>query len=250
VISLDSATGVATIVGVFVNQHVGRERMAPLRRLELEGGGALTVTDDHVILIDGQWRPAGEATVGSSVGVTIHGAPQTSNTVATIVHSVGAVVNPVTTSGTILAFDIGSNSAGAQGAAAASAPVLASTHSAWLAAPMLNASAFPLPLSAALSRALPTHTQGFYSETLEARFLERLTPYLSMAAPTAATRPMLTAAALALVDASFAVGVGMNAALSTLMPAAGCVATAALALAIGAHGGTARRSSAAKGHAC
>ena len=144
VLSGDS-TGFARVV---VNQHRVPVGMRPMLTIE-HTHGSLTLTPDHVLLVDGTFVTAREVTPGALLG-----AP--SAVVSRVSESAAPIVNPITTSARILAAGPGSG-----------APVLASTHPEWIADVMLAAGAFPLTLSGALSYLFPATTQAYYDSWIE-----------------------------------------------------------------------------------
>ena len=108
--------------------------------------GSLTVTPDHVLRIDGAFAPARTAHVGSVL--SMHGG----DSVVTRVSggATEAIINPITTSGTILAAD------------ETGAPVLASVYGEWIASYLLHSrSLYPLPasLGSGLSLLFPSLVQ-------------------------------------------------------------------------------------------
>lgn len=90
---------------IVANQHQAVDTIAEMITLHTEGG-SLSLTPDHAIFIDGALAAAADAKEGSilSNGVVNH-----------ITKGKGAIINPVTASGTILAVDSGE-------------PVLATTY--------------------------------------------------------------------------------------------------------------------------
>ena len=174
---LASASEVTRVIAV---QHVGggggsAPAMAPLLRLEYvptsdDGAlrGTIELTLDHVLSVDGRMVPAREVRVGSTLDAGRRGGDGGGDSggglrVERVVESAeaGTVVNPQTTSGTILA-------AGAHGP-----PVVATTFGEWIAGPMLSPAgrlACRFGASSALSYLLPQATQAFYDRHLEGAF--------------------------------------------------------------------------------
>ena len=183
VVSLAAAGSAPTLERVILNQHRRGDAWAPLLRLETARGAALTVTPDHVLMLDGAFTAAARAAPGS---LTSAGA------VVAIRPSAGSVVNPVTTSGTILVSD----------AAAPREPVLAATHPEWVAPLLLAAPSLVLPATRLASRVAPATTQVAY-EALEPA-LAAATPHLQRYA---AVAPATLPAGVAVADAGFAVAV-------------------------------------------
>ena len=162
------AEGTLSLERIVVNQHKGNTRTSSFIELH-HSAGILTLTPDHVLVIDGSFAPSRDAMPGSTL--TLAG-----GTLATVKHlanTFGAITNPVTASGTILA-------AGLTGE-----PVVAATHPEWSAAFMMSRQA-PLPLFYALSATFPATTQAYYEAVLEPLF-DALGHHLQPAALTAST---------------------------------------------------------------
>ena len=152
---------------VLVNQHravsMSSAKAAPMVTISHAGGGTLTLTPDHMLLIDGAFRPARDAKPGSRL-------EPASSVVTAVAATTDAIVNPLTASSTILA-------AGATGA-----PVVASCLPEWVAGVLVDSAIFPLPfvLSPVAARIFPAAAQAFYDDVLEDLFdvtvprLERL----------------------------------------------------------------------------
>jgi len=134
---------------VIVNQHATEEwRLSSMVSIK-HTGGSLSLTPDHVLKVDGQFKPAREVIQGSMLEPGFE--------VLVVSPSVGGIINPITTANTILAADIDGM------------PVLASTHPEWVAEYLLSATVYPSPfsLSALLSYLFPERAQEFYSAHLE-----------------------------------------------------------------------------------
>lgn len=151
---------------VLVNQHradAASDRTAPMVTISHAGGGTLTLTPDHMLLIDGAFQPARNAKPGSRL-------EPASSVVTAVAATTDAIVNPLTASSTILA-------SGATGT-----PVVASCLPEWVAGILVDSAVFPLPfvLSPAAARLFPASVQAFYDDVLEGVFdamvpsLERL----------------------------------------------------------------------------
>jgi hypothetical protein len=171
----------ATVTRVVVNQHAGVKAAAPMLTLHFEGG-SLSLTADHVLLLDGVPSAARLAAVGSVLS--------SGRKVSAVTHGSQTVVNPITAAGTILAAD------------ASGEPVVAATANEWLADVLL--SAYPkYTLSFKLAAVFPASVQAFYNSALE--------PFFSLAAPhlqhvKAAAPPTAIIAGLALGDTVLAAG--------------------------------------------
>ena len=200
---------------------------APLLRLEYvttndDGalGGSIELTPDHVLSVNGRMVPARDVRIGSTLDAARGGGggggggdggggggggdSSGSLRVERVVESAepGAVVNPQTTSGTILA------------AAAQGAPVVATTYGDWLAGPMLSPVgrlACRYGAASALSYFFPQATQAFYDRHLERAF-DAAGPGLVRAAR-AMPAPLAVAAVVAadlLVAVGFVVASGAS----------------------------------------
>ena len=146
------AEGTLSLERIVVNQHKGNTRASSFIELH-HSAGILTLTLDHVLVIDGSFAPSRDAMPGSTL--TLAG-----GTLASVMHvanTFGTITNPVTASGTILA-------AGLTGE-----PVVAATHPEWSAAFMMSQKA-PLPLFYALSTTFPATAQAYYEAVLEPLF--------------------------------------------------------------------------------
>lgn len=183
VVSLDAATHAPVLDYVVVNQHVEDAHTTKLLKIETADGAALTVTPDHVIFTDGEFVAASDAVIGKSLSAGV---------VARVSEISGGIVNPVTTSGTILAADV----------AAPGKPLLASTHPSWIASFMLSAPTFPFVATRILARIAPEAVQQSY-EAVEPRIADAL-PSMQLA-QSAMPRLALPLAVLA-ADAAFALG--------------------------------------------
>ena len=178
------ASGLA-LARVLVVQHLGSRVHRPLLEIS-HAAGSLRLTSDHLLVVDGSFTPARLARVGSSLSL----ADGTLTNITRVRSVSGRVINPVTSSGTILA-------------AAAGAPVLSSTHPEW-SAPFTLASAAPAyPCFQLLSYLFPQRTQAYYDMALEPLFRLALLPYAAEAA--AAPTALLQGVALA-ADATAAAG--------------------------------------------
>jgi hypothetical protein len=140
---------------VIVNQHAAAQVVSATLTLE-HAGGELALTPDHLLKIDGAFQPAANV----KIGAVLDGGDGGAVTVSKIVAGAHRVVNPLTTSGTILA-------AGSEGA-----PVLAATFPVWVGDLLLGSTLYPLPhsLTAVASRFFPHSVQAFYDARLEAFF--------------------------------------------------------------------------------
>jgi hypothetical protein len=131
---------------VVVNQHLKSKQTAKLFTLR-SGESALSLTANHLIWIDGEFKPAREAKVGSILS--------RGHVVESIMESQGRIINPITRSGTILAMEEGSF-------------VLAATGEEWLSDILFS---YPnYSLSIALGSMFPTQVQSYYDAVLEPIF--------------------------------------------------------------------------------
>ena len=138
------AAGALSFERVVVNQHKANPLASALLEVH-HSAGVLSLTPDHVLLVDGAFAPARDAKPGSALAL----ADGTAAVVERVATAHGAVVNPVTASGTIVADG-----------------VVAATHPEWSAGFML-ASGVPLPLFYAAAAAFPATTQAYYDAVLE-----------------------------------------------------------------------------------
>ena len=115
--------------------------------------GELSLTPDHVLLVDGEWAAARTVKVGSSLSGSI---------VTAVSQGFGGIINPVTTNGMIVA-------AGPTGK-----PVVSSAYPEWIAEYMLeqNNGYYPLPvsMSSMLAYFFPATVQAYWDEVLEHAF--------------------------------------------------------------------------------
>jgi len=142
-------SGAASTTRVVVNQHTPQPAVSAHLLTLRHAAGYLALTPDHVLLVDGAFAPARTVTPGS----TLSGG----EVVERVSHGFGAVINPITVDGKILA-------AGLEGQ-----PVVAATANEWAADALLSPYArFSLAFS--LSAAFPQTTQQYYDEYLEPIF--------------------------------------------------------------------------------
>merc|ERR1719284_920339 len=164
----------AAATRVVVNQHAGVKATSPMLTLHFEGG-ALALTPDHVLLVDGAYAPARLAAVGSLLS--------SGRKVTAITRGQQGIVNPITVAGTILA------------AGPAGEPVVAATAPEWSADVLL--SAYPkYTLSFNLAFLFPASVQAFYNAALE--------PFFSVAVPR--LEQVKAAAPVPIVAVGFALG--------------------------------------------
>jgi len=136
--------GDLTVSRVITNQHLlPVPRLSTLLTIHFDGG-SLTVTPDHMLYIDHSLHPARAATVGSWLDDAKGGVRR----VSAVTMVAGAIINPHTTAGTIVA-------AGAVGA-----PILATTYGEWIADAM-PAITVQATISHAISLVLPHSSQAF-----------------------------------------------------------------------------------------
>jgi hypothetical protein len=173
------ASGVLSLERVIVNQHKANPLASALLELR-HSAGVLALTPDHVLLVDGAFGPARDATPGSTLKL----ADGTKIVVERVTKGHGAVINPLTASGTIVAGG-----------------VIASSHPEWTFA---WAGKVPFPLFYGLAAAFPTTTQGYYDAVLEPLF-DALGANLR---PSALGASALVAP-LALADVAAALGLGL-----------------------------------------
>ena len=109
---LTSTDGSLSTTRVVVNQHASADTKAEMITLHMANGRtALSLTPSHAIYVDGELVAASDAKVGSLL-TTAEGKK---TKITRVVRNVATIINPVTTTGTILASDHGP-------------PVLAASH--------------------------------------------------------------------------------------------------------------------------
>ena len=169
---------------VIVNQHAAVKKYSSMVTLEHETG-SLTLTPDHVVYADGSFQPAGNVGVGALL--------EPASKVTKISTTTHGIINPLTTSGTILA-------AGPTGA-----PVVSSALSEWIADLVLGSTVYPLPysLASATSYLFPRSVQAFYDAQLEQFFASTSTDLkgLKAAVPAPVALAILAAFDVACVGA-------------------------------------------------
>lgn len=169
---------------VIVNQHAAVKKYSSMVTLEHETG-SLTLTRDHVVYADGAFQPAGNVGVGALL--------EPASKVTKISTTTHGIINPLTTSGTILA-------AGPTGA-----PVVSSALSEWIADLVLGSTVYPLPysLASATSYLFPRSVQAFYDAQLEQFFASTSTDLkgLKAAVPAPVALAILAAFDVACVGA-------------------------------------------------
>ena len=163
ILSLISSCAQTEATRVIVNQHAAVTKYSNMLTLEHETG-SLTLTPDHVVYADGVFQPAGNVGVGALL--------EPASKVTKISKAAHGIINPLTTSGTILA-------AGPTGA-----PVVSSALSEWIADLVLESTVYPLPysLASAASFLFPHSVQAFYDAQLEQFFTSTSTDLKSLKA--------------------------------------------------------------------
>ena len=116
-VAVDGGLEVTRIV---VNQHQHDDDEAELLVLHLSSGAELVLTPTHAIFADGALVAASEATVGAVLECRAEVGAAAKVVVERVERTRGAVINPVTAAGTLLASDRGP-------------PVLAASHPMWIA---------------------------------------------------------------------------------------------------------------------
>jgi len=140
------------VTRVIVNQHARADVVMPALTLHL-AKGALSCTPDHALFLDSALRAASEARVGS----VLMNARGEAVAVTSITRMDSAsVVNPITTTGTLLVSD-----------EQASEAIVAASHPIWIAAHALDSRPRSLSLCNALSFLFPKSTQTFYDTLIE-----------------------------------------------------------------------------------
>jgi hypothetical protein len=88
VLGRDGATSVVAV------QHKAVDTISPMLTFDLADGSSVTMTPDHALFVDGALVAAADAKVGSSVSTGV---------ITRITKGEGAIINPVTADGTIVA---------------------------------------------------------------------------------------------------------------------------------------------------
>jgi len=141
-------SGAASTTRVVVNQHTPQPAVSAHLLTLRHAAGYLALTPDHMVLVDGAFAPARTVTPGSTLSGEV---------VERVSHGFGAVINPITADGKILAAGL------------AGQPVVAATANEWAANALLSPYArFSLAFS--LSAAFPQTTQQYYDDYLEPIF--------------------------------------------------------------------------------
>lgn len=120
-LAMNPATGTVFGDRVWSNMHLRSEELAPLIEIK-HPLGQLTVTPDHLLYVDGEYKPARSVVVGSTMMITTLSTEQAGSKISSvIVESVdatkrGRVANPLTHSGLLLiAAGAGAESGGEAG---------------------------------------------------------------------------------------------------------------------------------------
>ena len=194
---------------IIVNEHVVMEETSPMLTIA-HADGELKLTPDHVLLVDGAFKPAREAAVGATLS--------SGSRVEHVTASAGGIINPITTSGRVLA-------AGKIGM-----PVVASVYGAWIADYFLDVATYPVPysLGSGLSYAFPELVQAYHDAWLEPAFMSSFKGLdaISASAPSAVVGLVVVG-----LDVALAAGLGAYALATNLATA---VAVAAVAVAAAA----------------
>jgi len=177
---------------VVVNEHVaehspaGKASMLTLHYPQ----GSLTVTPDHYIRMGESFAPASDAIAGG----TLHG-PEGQTTISRVeAAGLEVIVNPITTSGTILAADPGG------------LPVEATTFGGWIAPQVLGSWHMALPLAKTMSYLFPATAQAFHDALVEpflpsAAGIEHLKTLVQFAVKYPGAKPGMSA----IIDISFTI---------------------------------------------
>eukprot|EP00316_Scyphosphaera_apsteinii_P022921 CAMPEP_0119300124 /NCGR_PEP_ID=MMETSP1333-20130426/2124_1 /TAXON_ID=418940 /ORGANISM="Scyphosphaera apsteinii, Strain RCC1455" /LENGTH=1172 /DNA_ID=CAMNT_0007301789 /DNA_START=49 /DNA_END=3567 /DNA_ORIENTATION=- len=169
---------------VIVNQHRAKFASSEVLTIVHERG-SIALTPDHVLFVDGEFVASRHAVPGSILSSGVK--------VMAVQRGVDGVINPLTTSGKVLAASHGE-------------PVVASTYPEWIARYMLDVTLTPLPISFSnvLSLVFPAHTQAFYDALVEPIFPASSGSYRSyLEAVPAALVPLAVFAGDVIVSFSF-----------------------------------------------
>jgi len=164
VLTADTVSGAMLATRVIVNQHVVQPAGILSELLTVHyAKGSIALTPDHVISINGQMASAKTITPGSTLAMPNADGGFSNVVVEAVTKSTGGIINPLTTTGTILA-------------AADGEPVLASAYPEWIAATFLGTRFYPLPISICnlISFLFPKLTQDFYDTYLEELFWQNI----------------------------------------------------------------------------
>jgi len=132
---LTATDGELAITSVVVNQHASEHVTSAMVNVRTADGTTLSMTPDHALLVDGKFAAASTAKVGTSL---VNARGRAVRITRVDVLNEAKVINPVTTTGTILASDNG-------------APVLAASHPIWIAPLVASSSTVRGIVNAALA---------------------------------------------------------------------------------------------------
>ena len=144
-----AADGGLEVTRIVVNQHQHDDDEAELLVLHLSSGAELVLTPTHAIFADGALVAASEATVGAVLECRAEVGAAAKVVVERVEKTRGAVINPVTAAGTLLASDRGP-------------PVLAASHPIWIA---------PILVGSVVARALVNAALGAVGDSERVRSL-------------------------------------------------------------------------------
>ena len=157
-----SDVSIPILTRVIVSQHRKQAHLStPVLRISYgKSKTSVMMTPDHVMLLNGLYRPARVASVGDVVFTGM-----ANETITSITQERKGFINPVTTSGTIYVTE-----------GDLSIPLLASTYPEWISDAMLGSSVFPTAtLSNLASYLFPEIVQQYYDDHLEALFEKHTT---------------------------------------------------------------------------
>eukprot|EP00287_Rhodomonas_sp_CCMP768_P008600 CAMPEP_0196733494 /NCGR_PEP_ID=MMETSP1091-20130531/12520_1 /TAXON_ID=302021 /ORGANISM="Rhodomonas sp., Strain CCMP768" /LENGTH=465 /DNA_ID=CAMNT_0042076869 /DNA_START=26 /DNA_END=1423 /DNA_ORIENTATION=+ len=135
---------------IVMNQHIFHSHLQSTLLTIDHDKGQLSVTPDHILPIDGELQAARNIRIGSHLVTPLDGVV----TVSRIASKVSGIINPVTTSGVIVAADI-------QGS-----PVVSSTFGEWM-LPLMAAKPLPYSIINMLASLFPETGQAFHDLVLE-----------------------------------------------------------------------------------
>lgn len=195
---------------VLLTEHRAEPHSADMLTLH-HTEGTLSLTPDHVLLVDGAFAPARSARTGS----VLTGARGDTFTVMRVEAGHAGIINPITVAGTILAVGASGN------------PIVASTYGDWIADWLLGTTVWPLPFSfaSALAFLFPVSVQTYHDTWLEPIIVRVATALKT-------TKRSVPSIFVAMIVATFDVALAFGFAAFSLVVAAPKLTAAAAAAAV------------------